>query len=119
MLKRFGWQRRWFEISDGDLIWYVSDKAAGKGQEALGRVPLPMILSARASGSSGGIEVDLGNRKLQLVLEGVPKAMHAQAVQRWVDALIKHEVIHDAGDGAHSHSSKFWKAGASAKSVFK
>ena len=109
MLKRLGWQRRWFVVADGEMLWYAASKAHGKGAEPLGRVPLPMILTAQPTSASGGFEVDLGNRQLQLALEGVPKQWHAKAVQRWVDALIKHEVINDAGNGAHSHAGKFWK----------
>ena len=61
-------------------------------------------------------QVDLGNRQMQLCLDGVPKPLHAVAVAKWVEALVLAEVQH-AADGADSHSKKFWKVGsASSKS---
>ena len=95
---------------NGEFCWFASAKAAEKGQEPLGRVALPMILNATPSASSAGsFEVDLGNRQLQLCLEGVPKAYQLAGVQCWIDALIKHEIIEDAASGNNSHRGKFWK----------
>ena len=74
-----------------------------------------MILGAAASPSSssaGSFEIELGNRQLQLSVEGaVPRALQQVAVRLWVEALIKYEVVADAADGAHSHKGKFWKVG--------
>ena len=33
-------------------------------------------------------QVDLGNRQLQLCLDGVPKALHEVGVRKWVEALV-------------------------------
>ena len=99
---------------------FASAKAAQKGHEPLGRVPLSMVITARQStGSSSGFEVDLGNRQMQLSLDGVPKRLHAVAVKLWVQALVKHEVITEAADGSDSHRAKFWKVGSSHKASSK
>ena len=122
LLKKLAWQRRWFEV-DGEaqeFSWFASAKAAQKGHEPLGRVPLSMVITARQStGSSSGFEVDLGNRQMQLSLDGVPKRLHAVAVKLWVQALVKHEVITEAADGSDSHRAKFWKVGSSHKASSK
>ena len=114
LLKRLGWQKRWFVVNEqGEFCWYASAKAAEKGLEPLGRVPLTMILTATAGSSSGCFEVDLGNRKLELKLDGVPnKDWHAKAVKLWIEALVKHEQVQGAevaDPGADSHRAKFWK----------
>ena len=110
LLKKLGWQRRYFVIDGGEFCWYASAKAAAKGTEPLGRVPLPMILNATASASgAGSFEVDLGNRQLQLCLDGVPKPWLRAGVQCWIDALIQHEVLEEQQSGKDSHRGKFWK----------
>lgn len=109
IFKRLGWQRRWFEVRGQELSWYGSAKAAEAGGEPLGRVPLAMILTATPAAASGSFEVELGNRTMQLCLDGVPKVLHNEAVRRWIAALVKHEVLAEAGDGANSHQGKFWK----------
>ena len=57
MLKKFAWQRRWFEIDSDAFSWYASAQAAKVGHDHLGRVPRSMIISATAVGEGGGFEV--------------------------------------------------------------
>ena len=77
------WQRRWFEVTADHFCWYASARAAADGTDPLGRVPLSMVLTARAApAGKGGFEVDLGNRRLQLALEGVPPPRQAAVVRK-------------------------------------
>ena len=83
------------QVNDDEFFcWYASSKQAADGSEPLGKVPLSMILEARPAAESGRFEVDLGNRCLQLALDGVPKPQHAAAVREWVGALVK-DVVGD------------------------
>ena len=82
LLKKFAWQRRWFEVNTETLCWYASSQAAAMGQVPLGRVPRSMVLTARPLVDSTGFEVDLGNRVIQLALDGVPKVRTCARPQR-------------------------------------
>ena len=109
LLKKFSWQRRWFEVTaDEFLCWYASSRAAAEGSEPLGRVPLSMVLEARAHADSGRFDVDLGNRCLQLALDNVPKAKHQAIVRQWIGALVK-EVVGDVQAQPQGHKEKWWK----------
>ena len=111
LLKKFSWQRRWFEVTEDEcLCWYASSKQAADGCEPLGRVPLSMIIEVRPDpkGESGRFDVDLGNRCLQLALDGVPKTHHARAVQEWKESLVR-EVVGDVQAAPQGHKAKWWK----------
>ena len=91
LLKKFAWQKRWFEVSDHDFRWFPNHQSASAGAEPLGRVPLSMVVTARPS--NDGFEVDLGNRILKLALESaVPKAQRDVHVRNWIDALCNVQV---------------------------
>ena len=107
ILKRFAWQRRWCEVVDNNFIWHATARSAANGDQPHGKVPLSMILAARPSTQSGCFEVDLGNRVLELALDGVSKANHEATVRKWVDALVNHEQVMMPDEG--SHKAKFWK----------
>jgi hypothetical protein len=115
---KVAWQRRWFKVtSDGDFCWYPSSRADASGSEPLGRVPLSMVVSATPASESGCFDVDLGHRKLQLALDGMAKSRHELGVRRWLNALVKHEVVGGTPDGQGSHRRKFWKVKSEGKGM--
>ena len=66
-------------------------------------------MTARVTGEAS-FEVDLGNRKLQLQLDGVPKGPRQETlVRRWVTALVAHDEVLTSSDDNVSHRAKFWK----------
>mmetsp|Transcript_13752 Transcript_13752/g.34335 ORF Transcript_13752/g.34335 Transcript_13752/m.34335 type:complete len:647 (-) Transcript_13752:342-2282(-) len=109
MLKMWAWQRRWFEIVDGTFSWYATRETAARGGDPLGRVPLSMVLTARAAADPGYFEVDLGNRVIKLSLYGVPKALRDEFVSKWIGAFVNQDVVGSATDQARSNKAKFWK----------
>lgn len=117
LFKRLGWQRRWFEVKEDHFAWYTTARAAASGEAPHGKVPLSMVLSATAAAQSGCFNIDLGNRVLELSLDGVPKAHHETTVKRWIDAVVKHEQVHMPDEG--SHKAKFWKQDKPSKSPAK
>ena len=82
-----------FELSDGEFCWYSSRESAERGGDALGRVPLSMVLTARANGEAGYFEVDLGNRLMKLALHGVPRGKRDEFVSCWINALVNQQVM--------------------------
>jgi hypothetical protein len=116
LLKKFAWQRRWFELTNDAFCWYVSANASTSGQEPLGRVPRSMILSARPAADPGGFEVDLGNRIIRLALDGVHKSELEACVHSWVAALTTQEVVGNVQDESCNRKKKPWKVDQKASS---
>ena len=74
-----------------------------------------MVVTARPVADWSGFEVDLGNRILQLALDGVAKSQHEQHSSNWCHALGNQEVLLGEVSGSGSHRAKFWKPEKSPK----
>ena len=89
----------------------IASSAVMSGDRSVTRsaATLSMIMEVRlAKGESGRFDVDLGNRCLQLALDGVPKSHHAQEVQVWMGSLVR-EVVGDVQAAPQGHKAKWWK----------
>ena len=68
-----------------------------------------MVLTAQPSADGSGFEVNLGNRIIQLAIDGVSKVSYEAHVRNWVQALNDQQVLGGVQDESTTHRAKFWK----------